>query len=306
MSWGRFLQALGVKEPPSIPKRLVTSGGRLAAQTAIGEVFVWDIESGERTHELRAEGHGLALRGDRLVLSDGREIDLATGQETPCLIGHPLFVDGERIVLGWKAWTREDAEHHEPLMELSSQLRVLVDGRRLRLIDPMRDCPGTLDLAEGTVIFPTETDGPVMDGCLHDGALVTVQRARVRMAGELAPQMHKLQVLAVTSHRGQLVSVGLGPGPELRVRGTDQMHELPELPMQPRVHSLDTGLLVRTKHGFWYRSDAGEITTLDLPGAVGVLLPLSDRVVLGRRPAAIHRLSDATCVRLLADPAVAT
>ena len=306
MSWGRFLQALGVQDRPSVPVRLAASPGRVAAQTAKGEVFVWDEQTGERTFEARAEGHGLALDGDRLALSDGRLVDLASGGESAILAGHPVFVDGALVVLGWKAWTHDGAEHHAPGLDISSQLRVLVDGRRLRLLDPMKDRPATLDLDDATLAFPSQSDGPVMDGCLHQGGLVTVQRARVRVVGELQPQEHALQVLAVASHRGQLVSVGLGPEPELRVRGTDQRHPLPELSTQPRVVSTDAGVLVQTKRGFWFRSDAGQVTAVDLPGEVGALLPLGDRVLLGRRPGAIHRLSDGACTRLLADPDVAT
>lgn len=306
MSWRRFLQALGVQDPPSLPARLVESQGRLATQTADGHVFVWTRIDGDLVWQGRAEGHGLALDGDRLVLSDGREIDLETGRETQVLPGAPLFVGGRRLILGWKAYQLDEQRHVAPQLDLSSQLHALVQGDRVHLLDAMRDAPGVLDLGTGTVSFAASPEGPVMDGCLHQGKLACVQRARVRLAGELLPQEHSGQALAVGSHRGQLVSVGLGPGPELRVRGAPDALELPELGLQPRIHSLDAGLLVQTRAGFWFRADDGQVTTLSLPGEVGVLLPLQDQVVVGRRPCAIHRLADATCSRLLADPAVPT
>ncbi|HJN75817.1 MAG TPA: hypothetical protein QGF58_17945 [Myxococcota bacterium] len=293
MSWSDFVRSLGLVDP--LFPAAIAAGGDVVVALFSKRAVIWSLSTGEIQSTTPVEGLGVAV-------NDRGEIAL------PDASGRPVWLGSTLLRLGWKSWTFDTRPHYAEDLDVSARARVFRLGDRILLADPMHDRPQELHAGELIEGKPSRDDAPCMDACLHEGRLVTVQRAGLRVWDDIkswspSSSPHTLQVLAVDSRAGVLWTVGL-PGPELV--GSGQRLRLPRLSESPRVWALETGVLVETLGGFFFLEPSGATHTLELPGRrkrhSGVL-PVGTQVLVCSEPIRLYDPVGAALVRELATPA---
>jgi len=291
VSWSEFVKSLGLVDPV-LPVSM-SAGGDTVVALYRKRAVIWSLSTGEIQSSSPVQGDGVSVN------SKG-EIAL------PDASGRPLWLGGDLLRLGWKAWTYLGKPHYAEDLDPSPRALAFRQGDRIYLADPMKDRPQQLEGDSLVEPKPTPDDGPCMDACMHQDRLVTVQRGGLRSwegvkSWTALPSRHDLQTLAVDSD-GSLWTVGLpGPvlvGPELRLK-------LPKLTESPKVWALPHGVLVETYAGFFFREPGGRTHTLSLPGRrkkhSGVL-PVGEQVLVGSEPIGLYDAVGARLVRELAAP----
>jgi hypothetical protein len=174
-----------VPDDPPMPSRVwLDDTHRVVAYQ--DRIQVWDAHGAHlATH--RVTTPWFTVFDGLLIDGAGGARDLATGAlvwQGP-LAGRPVVWNDSLVVLGWhKVWWADRGglelqRQDVPGLDVSPQARLLRQGDTLLVCDPMRDGPGRLDPASGEWV-QGYADAPVMDGCLFQDALITVQDRGLR------------------------------------------------------------------------------------------------------------------------------
>lgn len=212
MSWLRAL-FLGpdVPDAPPIPSRVwLDEQHRLVAYH--DHIHVWDAQGAHvATH--RVTTPWFTVFQGLLIDGAGAARGLVSGEQVwqGPIAGKPVLWNGDLLVLGWQELWRADAAGQSlarmdvPGLDVSPQARLLRQGDALLVCDPMKDGPARL-LPDSGEWVQGHQDAPVMDGCLFQDALITVQDRGVR---RWAPDLQEFTVVHQPT-RGQVVAIDGG------------------------------------------------------------------------------------------------